>query len=190
MNDRSGENARPEPERTIRTEPIFSGKIISVQVDTVELPDGRTATRELVRHPGAAAVLAVHDGKLIVVEQYRKPLGRMLVEIPAGKLEPGEDPMESARRELEEETGWRAERLELLHTFYASPGFADEKVYLYAAHGLSPGNRAPDEDEYLNVDLITLEQAEAYIREGRIGDAKTIIAVQAWKLLKLAGSPA
>jgi len=188
MNDRSGEKTMREPERTIRTEPIFRGRMISLQVDTVELPDGKTSTREIVRHPGAAAVLAIHDDRLIVVEQYRKPLGKMQVEIPAGKLEPGEDPMETARRELEEETGWRAERLEPLYSFYTSPGFADEKLFLYAAHGLSPGSRAPDEDEYLNVDMITYEQAEQYIREGRIGDAKTIIAVQAWRLLRLTGA--
>jgi ADP-ribose pyrophosphatase len=188
MNERSGEKTMREPERTLRTEPIFQGRLISLQVDTVELPGGKTSTREIVRHPGAAAVIAIADDRLLVVEQYRKPLGRMQVEIPAGKLEPGEDPMETARRELEEETGWRAERLEPLYSFYTSPGFADEKVYLYAAYGLVPGNRAPDEDEHLNVDMITYEQAERYIREGRIGDAKTIIAVQAWRLLRLAGS--
>jgi ADP-ribose pyrophosphatase len=188
MNDRSGEKTKPEPERTVRTEPVFRGKLISLQVDTVELPGGKTATREIVRHPGAAAVLALQDGRLIVVEQYRKPLGKMQVEIPAGKLEPGEDPMETARRELEEETGWRAERLEPLYAFYTSPGFADEKLYLYAAHGLSRGSFAPDEDEYLNVDAITFEQAEQYIREGRISDAKTIVAVQAWRLKRLTGS--
>ena len=184
----SGEQTRPEPERTIGTRHIFSGRIISVQVDTVELPDGKTATREIVKHPGAAAVLAIRDDRLIVVEQYRKPLGRTLIEIPAGKLEPGEDPMETARRELEEETGWRAGRLEPLGSFYTSPGFADEKLYLYAAFDLSRGTRKPDEDEHLNVDAITLEQAERYIREGRIGDAKTIIAVQAWRMFRLTGS--
>jgi ADP-ribose pyrophosphatase len=188
MNNRSGEKERQEPERTVRTEPVFQGRLISLQVDTVELPGGKTATREIVRHPGAAAVLALHDDRLIVVEQYRKPLGKMQIEIPAGKLEPGEDPAETARRELEEETGWRAERLEPLHAFYTSPGFADEKLYLYAAYDLSRGTFAPDEDEHLNVDAITFEQALAYIREGRISDAKTIMAVQAWRLQRLTGS--
>lgn len=188
MDFRGGENGGPEPERTIRTDRIFDGRLISLQVDTVELPGGKTSTREIVRHPGAAAVLALLDDRLIVVEQYRKPLGKIQVEIPAGKLEPGEDPMETARRELEEETGWRAGRLEPLYSFYTSPGFADEKLYLYAAHDLSRGSFAPDEDELLNVDAITFEQAERYIREGRISDAKTIIAVQAWRLHRLTGS--
>lgn len=189
MNANDGMDGGCFVERTIRTEPVFRGRLIDLNVDTVELPDGKTATREIVRHPGAAAVLALtEDDKLIVVEQYRAALGKMQAEIPAGKLEPGENPLETARRELEEETGWRAERLEPLYAFYTSPGFADEKLYLYAAHELSRGERAPDEDEFLRVDAITYAQAEQWIREGRISDAKTVIAVQAWRIRRLTGS--
>lgn len=169
-------------EETISTSSIFEGRIISLQVDTVKMPDGNTATREIVRHPGAVAVLALHDNRLLVVDQFRQPLGRCEVEIPAGKLEPGEDPLEAAKRELEEETGYRCGRIELLHSFYTSPGFADEIIHLYVTDDLIKGEMAPDEDEFLEVSEITLEEAKALISLGRISDAKTIMAVYAWQL--------
>nr|WP_308640010.1 NUDIX hydrolase [Paenibacillus silvisoli] len=174
-------------EKTIKTEPIFKGKIISLQVDTVELPDGKTATREIVRHPGAAAVLALLDDRMLVVEQYRKPMEKFQVEIPAGKLDAGEDPMTAAARELEEETGYRAGKLRPLSAFYTSPGFADEKLYVYLAEDLVKGESAPDEDEYLAVEAITFEQAQQYMKEERISDAKTILAVYAWQIYRLTG---
>lgn len=173
----------PFHEETLSSKSIFNGHIINLQVDTVRLPDGRTATREIVRHPGAVAVLAlVNDGRqMLVVEQYRKPLGRAQVEIPAGKLEPGEDPLAAAARELEEETGYRANSLEWLHTFSTSPGFADEIIHLYVADQLEEGTVQLDEEEFLTSEAITLEQAWQYIRDGRIGDAKTLLAVYAWQ---------
>ncbi|MWC28390.1 NUDIX domain-containing protein [Paenibacillus sp. MMS18-CY102] len=174
-------------ERTLSSKQIFEGKIISLQVDTIELPDGGQATREIVRHPGAAAVLALLDDKMLVVEQFRKPLEKFQIEIPAGKLDPNEDPIVCAGRELEEETGYRATSLRPLSAFYTSPGFADEKLYVYLAEGLEKGKMNPDEDEYLRVEAITLEQALAYIAEGRISDAKTVLAVYAWRLYKLTG---
>jgi len=182
-------NQQPDQwrERTLRTEPIFEGKIITLQVDTIELPDGKTATREIVRHPGAAAVLALLDDRMLVVEQYRKPMDKFQIEIPAGKLDAGEDPIVCAARELEEETGYKAASLKPISAFYTSPGFADEKLYLYLAEGLTAGQVNPDEDEYLRVDAITLEQALAYIEEERISDSKTILAVYAWRLYKLTG---
>jgi ADP-ribose pyrophosphatase len=185
MND-SQRNGTERPalwrENTLATEPIFSGRVISLQVDTVELADGRTATREVVRHPGASAVLALLDGKLLVVEQYRKPMDKFQIEIPAGKLDGDEDPALAAARELEEETGYRPASLKLISAFYTSPGFADEKLYMYFADELTKGVQNPDEDEDLFVETITMEQADAYIAEGRISDAKTILAVYAWKL--------
>jgi ADP-ribose pyrophosphatase len=175
-------------EKTISTETIYQGKIISLQVDHVELPNGQIATREIVRHPGAVCVLALLEDKMLVVEQYRKPLGRSQVEIPAGKLEPGEDPMEAAGRELEEETGYKASSLRLICSYYTSPGFADELIHFYAAEQLIKGEINPDEDEFLECEAITLEQAQQMIEEQRISDAKTIAAVYAWRIFKLTGS--
>ena len=174
-------------EKTVNSKPIFAGKVISLQVDTVALPNGKEAAREIVRHPGAAAVIALVDGKLLVVEQYRKPLERFQIEIPAGKLDPNEDPMTAAARELEEETGYRAENLVLYNAFATSPGFADEVIYIYFTHQAVPGEQRLDEDEFLHVSAITMEQADAYIAEGRICDAKTLIAVLAWKLYAATG---
>lgn len=174
-------------EVTVSSKPIFQGKIISLQVDEVRLPDGRTATREIIRHPGAVAVLALHEERLIAVEQYRKPLEKSQVEIPAGKLEPGEDPTEAARRELEEETGYRCGTIRPVASFYTSPGFADEILHLYIAEDLSPGEQKPDDDEFLSLERLTLEEAKRYIAEGRISDAKTILAVYAWELYRLTG---
>lgn len=175
----------PFYEKTLETRPIFDGRIISLQVDTVKLPSGETATREIVRHPGAVAVIAVLNGKLLVVEQFRKPLEKLQVEIPAGKLDAGEAPERAAYRELEEETGYRARSLVHLHSFSTSPGFADEIVHLYYADALEAGEVRLDDEEFLTCEALTPEQADAYIREGRICDAKTLLAVYVWKLQRL-----
>lgn len=178
----------PFYERTISTKPIFEGRMINVQVDTVQLPNGETATREIVRHPGAVAVLALLGDRMLVVEQFRKPLERVQVEIPAGKLEPGEDPMEAAGRELEEETGYKARSLRHLRTFSTSPGFAEEVIHLYFADELEQGEVHLDEEEFLTCEAITLEQAEAYVRDGRIYDAKTLLAVYMWRQYAATGA--
>ncbi|WP_318508505.1 NUDIX hydrolase [Bacillus sp. T3] len=168
-------------EKTIKTEHIFTGRIISLQVDDVKLPDGKTAKRELIKHPGAVAVIAVtNENKIIMVEQFRKALERNLVEIPAGKLEKGEEPLTCAARELEEETGYVCESLELVNSFYTSPGFADEIVHVYEARGLTKVENPADqdEDEFINLLELTLEEAQQYIEQQKIYDAKTIFAVQ------------
>ncbi|MFC5531667.1 NUDIX domain-containing protein [Cohnella yongneupensis] len=175
-------------EETISSKPIFEGRIISLQVDTVKLPNGETATREIVRHPGAVAVLALLDGKMLVVEQFRKPLEKAQVEIPAGKLDAGEEPIVAAMRELEEETGYKAKSIVLLQSFSTSPGFADEIIHLYFTDELAKGEVHLDEEEFLSCEAITLDQALAYVREGRICDAKTVMAVYAWRLYSLTGS--
>lgn len=177
-------------EKTVTTEKIFSGKVISLQVDEVALPNGKTSKREIIKHPGAVAILALTgDKKIVMVEQYRKALDRTLVEIPAGKLEKGEDPQACARRELEEETGYECSELKWLTSFYTSPGFADEIIHLYVAKGISQKENAaaPDEDEFVNVIEITLEEALEYMRDKKIYDAKTAFAVQYLQLEEALG---
>lgn len=173
-------------EKTISTESIFTGKVISLQVDTVTLPNGNESKRELVKHPGAVAVIAVTDeGKLVLVNQFRKPLEKAILEIPAGKIDPGEAPIKTAARELKEETGYTAKELELVTSFYTSPGFADEIIYIYEAKGLLQGVASPDADEFVEVTEVTLEQAQALVNDQTIHDAKTAYAVM-YLLLKQA----
>jgi len=186
--DLKPQSQHPFYEETLESKPIFQGKIISLQVDTVRLPNGETATREIVRHPGAVAVVAIIDNKMLVVEQYRKPLEKVQVEIPAGKLDTGEEPEAAARRELEEETGYRARSIVHLQSFSTSPGFADEIIHLYFTDDLEKGEVQLDEDEFLACEAITLEQAQLYIQEGRICDAKTLLAVYAWRVHTMTGS--
>jgi ADP-ribose pyrophosphatase len=174
-------------EVTISSETIFKGKVISLQVDQVTLPNGKTSTREIIKHPGAVAVLALVDNKMLIVEQYRKALERNQIEIPAGKLDPGEAPQDAALRELEEETGYRSGSIRLISSFATSPGFADEIVHLYLAEDLTQGEARLDEDEFLDCEAITLEQAKEYISSQRICDAKTILAVYAWEIYRLTG---
>lgn len=168
-------------EKTIKTEQIFSGKVLSLRVDDVELPNGKQSKRELIKHPGAVAVIAVTDeNRIVMVEQYRKALEQSLIEIPAGKLEPGEEPAVTAARELEEETGYISGKMEHLISFYTSPGFADEIVHVYTAEELKKKENAAacDEDEFVEVMEITLEEALQYIKEKRIYDVKTAYAIQ------------
>lgn len=174
-------------EKTIRTKQIFSGKVISVQVDDVLLPNGKQSKRELVKHPGAVAVIPVtEEGKIIFVEQYRKPLERSIVEIPAGKMEKNEDPAVTAIRELEEETGYTTNSLTYITSFYTSPGFADEIIHLYYTDKLEKLTEkiAGDEDEFVEIIELTLEEAENYVHEKKIYDAKTMYALLYVKLLK------
>ncbi|PLT28418.1 ADP-ribose pyrophosphatase [Peribacillus deserti] len=168
-------------EKTIATTQIFSGRIVSLQVDKVELPDGKTSTREIVKHPGAVAIIAITpENKIVLVEQYRKPMERTLVEIPAGKLEKGEDPLITAVRELEEETGYECEKMEYLTGFYTSPGFADELIHVYLATGLNKKENAAslDEDEFVEILEVTREEMEQLMKEQKIYDAKTVYALQ------------
>lgn len=172
-------------EKTISTKTIFEGAIISLQIDTVELPNGGEATREIVKHPGAVAVVAILNDRLLLVDQYRQAMGRAELEIPAGKLEKGEDPLEAARRELQEETGYTCNKIKLLHSFYTSPGFANEIIHLYVAEELTAGEMSPDDDEFLEIIEATYTEVEQYIAEGRICDAKTLMAFYYWQSRQL-----
>ncbi|MCY8104230.1 ADP-ribose pyrophosphatase [Bacillus mojavensis] len=168
-------------EKTIAKEQIFSGKVIDLYVEDVELPNGKTSKREIVKHPGAVAVLAVTDeGKIILVKQFRKPLERTIVEIPAGKLEKGEEPEYTALRELEEETGYTAKKLTKMTAFYTSPGFADEIVHVFLAEELAvlEEKRELDEDEFVEVMEVTLEDALKLVESREVYDAKTAYAIQ------------
>lgn len=168
-------------EKTITKEQIFSGKVIDLYVEDVELPNGKTSKREIVKHPGAVAILAVTDeGKIILVKQFRKPLERTIVEIPAGKLEKGEEPEYTALRELEEETGYTAKKLTKITAFYTSPGFADEIVHVFLAEELAvlEEKRELDEDEFVEVMEVTLEDALKLVESREVYDAKTAYAIQ------------
>ncbi|MCY7796446.1 ADP-ribose pyrophosphatase [Bacillus spizizenii] len=168
-------------EKTISKEQIFSGKVIDLYVEDVELPNGKTSKREIVKHPGAVAILAVtEEGKIIMVKQFRKPLERAIVEIPAGKLEKGEEPEYTALRELEEETGYTAKKLTKITALYTSPGFADEIVHVFLAEELSvlEEKRALDEDEFVEVMEVTLEDALKLVESREVYDAKTAYAIQ------------
>ncbi len=154
---------------------MFSGLIFDVNRIHVTLPNGHESARDVVRHRGAVAVVALtDDGRICLVRQYRTALDRVTVEIPAGKLDPGEDPLTCAKRELLEETGMVADRMAFLTTLATTPGFTDERIHLYMAMGLTFGPAHPDEDEFLNVDLVPLDELIDAVLDGRIEDSKTV----------------
>ena len=163
-------------EKTLRHVNTYKGIIVDVQTDMIELPNGQITMREVVRHPGGVCVAAVdEDGSVALVRQFRYPFGTHLRELPAGKLEPGEDPLPAAMRELSEETGLEADRWEELGALYTSPGFSTERLYLYLATGLRRGRAHPDPNEFLDVEYIPLSALIGRIEAGEIQDAKTVV---------------
>lgn len=167
-------------EKSITSTPIYDGKVISLRVDEVSLPNGKTSKRELIKHPGAVAIIPITDeGKILLVHQYRKALERSIIETPAGKLEAGESPEVTARRELEEETGFGCHKLTYIQSFATSPGFADEIIHLFVAEDLYvPEEKAQlDEDEFLDVLHTSIEEAEKMMANGEIYDAKTAFSI-------------
>lgn len=165
-------------EKTISTKEIFDGKIVNLRVDTVTLPNGKTAARELISHPGGVGIVAVDENRQVfVVKQYRKPFDKVITEIPAGKLEYGEEPLPAAKRELEEEIGYTAEKMTPIGSYYSSPGFCNEKIYLYLATGLKEVGQHLDEDEFLNVEKRDLDELAAEFQNNIEADGKTAIAL-------------
>ncbi len=165
-------------EKRIDGEVKYKGVIVTVHLDRAELSNGKIVKREVVEHPGGVTILPVDEnGLCTMVRQFRYPFGRMMLEAPAGKLEPGEDPMESAVRELSEETGFTADEWIDLGACCTSPGFSSEVLHIYLALGLHEGRSHPDEDEFLNTEKIPLDELSRMVMAGEIDDAKTIVAV-------------
>lgn len=162
---------------------VYSGKVISVDFDTVRFPNGSVGELEMVRHPGASAVVPFlsdpgsADPQIMLIKQYRYAAEGFIYEIPAGKLDGAEDPADCARRELREETGCTAERIDHLYTFYTTPGFTDERIHAFMATGLTRGEMAHEKDEFMSLETVTLSQALELIRKGELNDAKTALAI-------------
>jgi ADP-ribose pyrophosphatase len=174
-------------EKTLSSTAIFDGKVLHARIDSITLPNGAEATREYCHHNGAVCVIPVTDnGEIICVRQYRYPFHEALIEIPAGKLDsPDEDPTSAAIRELREETGAVCEKLTYLGLYYPSPAILDERIYMYLAEGLTFGDTEFDDDEFLEIVRIPIEELKDAILDGRIRDGKTQSAVlRAYMMLK------
>ena len=168
-----------QEEKLLSTIRVHSGKVLKLDLDTVALPNGRTIELEILRHPGASAVVPLkEDGKVVLIRQLRHAAGGFIYEIPAGKLDPDEDPKDCAARELEEEVGYRAGSLELLTSIWTAPGFTDEVIHIYQGTKLETGKQQLDQDEILEIVEWPLEEAMSRILDGTIRDAKTIIGLQ------------
>ncbi len=165
-------------EKTVSSKEIFDGRIIRLRVDMVKMPGGNLAEREIIEHPGGVGIVAITDNdEIIMVKQFRKPIEKAIYEVPAGKLDNGEDHRLCGIRELGEETGYTAENFIYLGYMYPSPGFADEVTHLYLATGLTPGEAHLDPDEYLDIEYIKTSKVVDMIMNNEINDAKTIFGV-------------
>jgi len=162
---------------------IHTGKIISLDTDTVRFPDGSVGELDMIRHPGASAIVPFltdatgDDPQLLLIRQYRYAADQFLYEIPAGRLDPGEEPRDCAARELREETGCTARRIDFLFTMFTTPGFTDERIHLFMATGLERGEAAREADEFMTMETVTLSRALRLIQEGEIKDAKTALGI-------------
>lgn len=171
-------------EKTLTSREVYRGRILRVREDTVRLPNGKTAEREVAEHPGGVGILALDGGDVLLVRQYRYAFSRVLTEIPAGKREPGEEPFVTAQRELREEIGATAGKWTELGALIASPGCYGEVLYLYMAQELTFGGTHPDEDEFLDVVRMPFDRAVELCMTGELTDAKTVIALLKGKLLR------
>lgn len=171
-------------EKTVSRKSIFKGVIVDLWVDQIELPNGAPAQREVVSHPGGVCVVPLHDdGSVTVVCQFRYPFGRVVTELPAGKLERGEDHRLAGIRELEEETGLTADTVHYLGGLLSSPGFSDEVIHIYLAQGLHQGERHPDPDEFLEVERVPFAALMEQVMDGTLDDAKTVAGLLKTKVL-------
>lgn len=168
-------------EKTIKSETIYNGKVVHLRKDEVTLPDGKRSMREIIEHPGAVVILAEsNQGKLIMVKQFRKAVEEVLLELPAGTVEPSERMIACARRELEEETGYQAKSWEKIYDFYSTPGFCNEKLILYFARNLIKTKPNADHDEFIEVIEIDKEKTRSLLQKKQIRDAKTLIGILWW----------
>jgi ADP-ribose pyrophosphatase len=162
---------------------VYTGRVLNLDIDRVRFPDGSAGELEMIRHPGASAVLPFltdprgDDPQILLIKQYRYAAERYLYEVPAGRLDPGESPIDCARRELLEETGCRAASVEPLYSFYTTPGFTDERIHSFVATGIEQGEAVREADEFLTVETMTLTHALELIRTGAIQDAKTALTI-------------
>ena len=173
-------------EQQLSSQTVFKGKLLHVKSDNVRLLNGNEATREYILHPGAAMIIAMLDEKTIVLErQYRYPLDRHFIELPAGKIDPGEDPLDTAKRELREECGYIATEWRHLTTLHPGIGYSNERIELYLARGLTQAGNQLDEDEFLEILHVPVSEAMTWIRDGRITEAKAVTGLLwAEKLLR------
>jgi ADP-ribose pyrophosphatase len=169
-------------ERFIKIAHQYKGKAVGFRADTIRLPDGRPRGREYLTHPGAVGVLAfASPTKILMVKQFRYPVGKFTLEIPAGKLSKGENPLDCVRRELEEETGFVPSKVWKLASYWPTAAFSNEIIHLYVATGLRATRMNPDDDEYIELHTVSPRQLEKMIRTGKIQDSKTLIAYSVWK---------
>ena len=171
------ESQNPENDIVNHQEP-YHGKIVSIYVDTIRQKSGRTTIREVVRHPGGvAAVPVLDDSRILMIRQFRYPIGKYIYEIPAGKLDSGQPPLETMKRELEEETGYRAGVLTHECSFYTTPGISNELIHLYTARELAPCAQDLEEGEHITIEALAMEECLSKIKTGEICDGKTILGI-------------
>ena len=162
---------------------VYDGRVINVDIDTVRFPNGSTGELEMVRHPGASAVVPFltdpqgDDPQILLIKQFRHAADAFIYEVPAGKLEGSEPPIDCARRELREETGCTAEKMEHIYTLFTTPGFTDEKIHVFMATGLTRGAVAHEKDEFMTLETVTLSRALELVKTGELADAKTALAL-------------
>ena len=172
-------------EKQLTSKAVFDGALLHVRKDTVELPNGRTTVREYIEHPGAVALVPYLDsGDILLLNQFRYPVGKVFIELPAGKIDPGETPEQTGLRELEEETGYQASELKHLTTIHPCIGYSDEVIYIYEAFGLTEGDKNTDDEEFTETFSLSLDKAVQKVRSGEITDVKTMIGLLSAKLRK------